>query len=186
MQLIALGGNISVGNRLPEALVQEAVELLRQRVDSPIILSPLYRSPAFPAGSGPDYVNAAARMDVAIAPRRLLEILHDIEAKLGRARSTRWAARPIDLDLLAVGDQILPDPVTAKRWRDLPLQAQLQETPVDLILPHPRLQDRAFVLVPLCDIAPDWRHPALGRSVQEMRDALPAKEISQIVRIPAA
>ena len=66
-------------------------------------------------------------------------------------------------------------------WMTLSAENQKQKWPDQLILPHPRLQDRAFVLVPLADVAPDWVHPVLGRTVLEMRDALPAEDLDQIV-----
>ena len=75
---------------------------------------------------------------------------------------------------------VLPDPVTRAHWRSLPLSDQLTETPSELILPHPRLQDRAFVLVPLETVAPDWVHPLLGMTVAEMRAALDPAELAQV------
>ena len=68
-------------------------------------------------------------------------------------------------------------------WRRLPLSRQVCTTPTELILPHPRLQDRAFVLVPMAEVAPGWRHPVLGRTIAEMRDALPASERAAIERL---
>lgn len=144
--------------------------------------SRFYSTPCFPAGAGPDYVNAAA----VVAPRDgmdaagILAALHRIEAAFGRTRVTRWGMRTLDLDLLAFGDLILPDAAEQTRWRGLSPKDQAIAAPDRLVLPHPRLQDRAFVLVPLAEVAPDWRHPLLGQSVTELRNALPRAELEAV------
>jgi 2-amino-4-hydroxy-6-hydroxymethyldihydropteridine diphosphokinase len=145
----------------------------------------MYRTPAYPAGSGHDYLNAAGAFSVApdVTAERILACLHDIEAQAGRNRTLRWGARVLDLDLLALDDLVLPDAETQDRWRDLPLAEQASRAPGRLILPHPRLQDRAFVLVPLVDVAPDWRHPRLGLTVREMLAALPPEDVASVVAI---
>ena len=74
----------------------------------------------------------------------------------------------LDLDLLALADRIAPDPETLAHWIGLPPDRQGCEAPDRLILPHPRIQDRGFVLAPLAEIAPGWRHPLTGRSVAAM------------------
>jgi 2-amino-4-hydroxy-6-hydroxymethyldihydropteridine diphosphokinase len=130
-------------------------------------------------------VNAAIRIATDAAPEDILARLHTIEARHGRARIQRWGMRTLDLDLLAVGDLVLPDAATQDGWRALPADLQRLRAPDDLILPHPRLQDRAFVLVPLADVAPDWVHPVLGLSVAEMRDRLPADDLAGVVPISA-
>lgn len=111
----------------------------------------------------------------------MLSALHAVEDRLGRKREGRWGRRVIDLDLLACGDAVLPDLDTHAHWRNLPLEAQQRLAPDGLILPHPRLHERAFVLVPLADVAPDWRHPILGLSVKEMCDALAPDVVREIV-----
>ena len=120
-----------------------------------------------------------------LSPLDLLSILHAVEETFGRKRAQRWGMRTLDLDLLAMGDSVLPDAATQTRWRSLPSADQSRVAPDQLILPHPRLQDRAFVLVPLADVAPDWRHPVLGQTVAQMVAALPAADRAAMVPILA-
>ena len=143
-------------------------------------VSRFFATPCFPPGAGPDYVNAAVRLSTDLSPQALLAVLHEIEAGFGRERQLRWGMRTLDLDLLTVDDIVSPDPATQDRWRGLDDATQRRLAPEGLILPHPRLQDRGFVLVPLADIAPDWVHPRLGRRVSELLAALPAEALAEI------
>lgn len=180
--LIALGANLPHGGTAPEQTLFAAMTRLDTDGFQIESRSRLFKTPCFPKGAGPDYVNAAVALTCApdLSPRALLQHLHSIEAEFGRQRETRWGMRTLDLDLLAFGDHILPDPAEQTRWRDLSAADQARLAPSDLILPHPRLQDRAFVLVPLCDIAPDWVHPLLGRSVRQMCDALSPQDRAEV------
>jgi 2-amino-4-hydroxy-6-hydroxymethyldihydropteridine diphosphokinase len=176
--LVALGSNLNFGGNPPKAVISEAVNALNAEGISLVGLSRLYRTPCFPAGAGPDYVNAAALVTSrhTADPEKILASLHRVEAGFGRERLSRWAGRTLDIDLLALGDLVAPDLAGFRHWQNLPLEAQARLTPDRLILPHPRMQDRAFVLVPLADVAPDWVHPVLGLSVREMLAALPAAD----------
>lgn len=171
------------GGKDPLTSVREAAQALSGAGMVIRRMSRLFASPAFPPGSGPDYVNAAAIVEVRETAEEVLARLHAIEALFGRERGRRWAQRVLDLDLLAVEDQVLPDAVTQTAWRDLPPEAQRRRAPDRLILPHPRLQDRAFVLVPLADVAPDWRHPLLGLSVTEMLGRLDPAEVAAVTPV---
>lgn len=179
--LVALGSNLPGAQASPEALVAEALTRLARPGERMVRASRLYRTPCFPAGAGPDYVNAAALLESAGGPREILAHLHALEAEFGRARAQRWGNRTLDLDLLAVGDTVLPDAATQAAWRRLPPAEQIARTPDRLILPHPRLQDRAFVLVPLAEVAPDWVHPLTGQRIDAMLAALPEAERADIV-----
>jgi 2-amino-4-hydroxy-6-hydroxymethyldihydropteridine diphosphokinase len=132
------------------------------------------KSPAFPPGSGPDFVNGAVLCESPLAPEEALRILKAIEGELGRTTAKRWSPRLCDLDLIAWDDVILPSRAELEKWIAYGDRAGDLPPPDMLILPHPRMQERAFVLAPLADVAPDWRHPLTGMTVREMLAALPA------------
>ncbi len=178
--LVALGANLTSSAGPPAETLRAAVAAMGDSGLEVAAVSPFYATPCFPPGAGPDYVNAAAVLRGAADPQTLLQTLHAVEAGFGRNRAQRWGRRVLDLDLIAFGAAVLPDAETQTLWRDLPLEDQITRTPDTLILPHPRLQDRAFVLIPLAQIAADWTHPILGRTVRGMADALPEAEKAQI------
>lgn len=187
--LVAFGTNQSFGEMPPEALIIAAAAAVSAQLSAEIRLSGLYRTPCFPVDAGPDYVNAAALLTLGHAnspgksPEQVLQALHEVEARFGRVRGARWASRTLDIDLLAMGQAVLPDAATQGQWRGLSPEAQARATPDRLILPHPRLQDRAFVLVPLADVAADWVHPVLGVSVAAMLAALPAADRAEVLQL---
>lgn len=173
LALLALGANLSSSAGLPADALRAALARISGLPGVRMVaVSRFWRTPAHPAGSGPDYVNACAAVRVGMPPPALLARLHEVEAAMGRERGTRWAARGIDIDLLAMGDTVAPDAATQDRWRALPPAEQAQLVPGGLILPHPRIQDRAFVLAPLAEIAPRWTHPRTGQDAAAMLAAL--------------
>ncbi len=171
--LVALGSNQGFQDFDRIGTVRRALELLENKGCVLTAKSRLYVTPAFPKGAGPDFINAAVAINTDKTPNELMTLLQQVERALGRERGKRWGPRSVDLDLIAFGDSVLPSVNAFQDWVDLPLEAQMQEAPEELILPHPRVQDRAFVLVPLSDIAPRWRHPVFGKTVTEMLEALP-------------
>jgi 2-amino-4-hydroxy-6-hydroxymethyldihydropteridine diphosphokinase len=155
MILIAFGAN------LPGPHGEPPIDTCRRAVAAVAALPGLrlravsrwYRSAPVPPSDQPDYVNGVAAFAGDVAPDWLLARLQDIEAAEGRVRTVANAARSLDLDIVAMGDLV----------RDAP----------DPVLPHPRADRRGFVLVPLADVAPDWRDPRSGRGVAELLAALP-------------
>ena len=178
--LVALGANMPSRIGQPVDTLAWALAAIGRMVGPVVAQSRFWRTPAHPPGAGPDFVNAAAHVRTALPVAEALARLHAIEAEAGRERRQRWSARPLDLDLLAAGARVLPDAATQTRWRDLPQEAQMHEAPHTLILPHPRLQDRGFVLVPLAEVAAGWHHPLTGEGVEDMLARLPADEIATI------
>ena len=177
---IALGSNLDTATKTSSEFLEDSLKLLNTTEIRITRTSKAYRTPAFPAGNGPDYVNAVVEIETTLAATAVLAALHDIENTLGRARPARWASRVIDLDLIALGAEVAPDAATFDHWLSLPLSAQMKTAPSELILPHPRLQDRAFVLVPLAEIAPKWRHPVLEETAEALLAALPAADRAEI------
>jgi len=140
---------VGLGSNLDDPRAQLArarIALETEHYLSDLVLSPIYRSPAL-TGTGvprgqPDYLNAVAGFTTSLTPAALLALLQRIEDAQGRERGVRWAARTLDLDLLLYGDRIVAAP--------------------GLLVPHPRLPERAFVLQPLWDLAPELRVPGQG------------------------
>ena len=181
--LIALGGNVVAPYGPPELTLRAAVAHVARDIGKVTGKSRFFCTPCFPAGTGPDYVNAAIAVQTTLDAPSLMARLHGIEADFGRERVQRWGMRTLDLDLVALGDLVLPDLATHAAWRALPVDLQKMRAPDEVILPHPRLQDRAFVLVPLADIAPGWVHPILGLTVAQMLAARPPAELAEVVPI---
>jgi 2-amino-4-hydroxy-6-hydroxymethyldihydropteridine diphosphokinase len=181
--IVGFGANLPFRGRPPRETILAAVQALAAEGLKIGRLSRIWRTPCFPVGAGPDYANAAGVIEGPLPDdvAEILAVLHRVEAQFGRERAVRWGGRTLDIDLLAVGDSVLPDAVVQDLWRRLPPEAQAREVPDRLILPHPRLQDRAFVLVPLAEVAPDWVHPRTGSTVQAMLEALPDTDRAAVV-----
>ena len=164
--LIALGANVTSHSRSLRETIEKAFDCLPLGHESIHTKSRIFKTPCFPAGAGPDYLNAAVALETDRPPEILLQDLHRIEQDFGRERRVRWGSRTLDLDLVGYGDLVLPDRETFDTWLNLPTDQQKEVAPDEIILPHPRLHERAFVLVPLAEVAPLWIHPVLEVTVE--------------------
>jgi 2-amino-4-hydroxy-6-hydroxymethyldihydropteridine diphosphokinase len=144
---LALGTNL--GDRL--ANLNAAIEVLPPAVRV-TALSPVYETPPWGYSDQPDFLNQVVQGETEHSPLALLAALKQLEEALGRTPTFRNGPRVIDLDILFYDDLVLDTP--------------------HLAIPHPRLAERAFVLAPLADLAPDLRHPVLGKTVKELLQAV--------------
>ncbi|HVK42966.1 MAG TPA: 2-amino-4-hydroxy-6-hydroxymethyldihydropteridine diphosphokinase [Phenylobacterium sp.] len=158
--IVALGGNMAGDFGSSEALLEAALAGFAE-AGLPILLrSSWWRSAAWPDPNAQEYRNGVVLVEARLSPQELIRTLFTIEARFGRERGARNASRTLDLDLIAHGRLVSDDPA--------------------LTLPHPRAHERLFVMGPLAQIAPGWRHPVLGRTAADLaaaasvgRDATP-------------
>lgn len=161
MILIGIGGNLASNTYgPPRANCGAALEALEARGTRIIARSRWFESAPVPMSDQPWYVNGVVEVETPLGPEDLIGELLAVEALLGRERGELNAARIVDLDLVAYDDRILV--------------GETREAPS---VPHPRLAERAFVLLPVADIRPDWRHPATGQGLDEMIAKLPTDQI---------
>ncbi len=152
MVIIALGANLPSPAGEPAVTLLAALEKLAGRNISVERVSSFYRTLAWPDPTDPDFVNAVASVRTELKPAALLAALQRIEADFGRMRTRPNAPRTLDLDIIDYAGRSEKGPPE---------------------LPHPRMEARAFVLIPLRDVAPDWRHPVCGQTLAQLIAALP-------------
>nr|WP_245533979.1 2-amino-4-hydroxy-6-hydroxymethyldihydropteridine diphosphokinase [Effusibacillus pohliae] len=148
---LGLGSNL--GDR--ERYLADAICSLQQKGIRMLAQSPVYETKAVGYVDQPDFLNMVVRVQTELPPHELLRLMLAVERQCGRRRDVKWGPRTLDLDLLFYDNLVLDG--------------------CDLAVPHPRLEERAFVLLPLCDLAPDWVHPVSGLTVREMAEQVPGK-----------
>ncbi len=164
MIYIGVGANLAGNYDSPSAAVLAVPQAMQARDIRVVAMSRLYQTPPMGPADQPPYINAALAVETDHAPADLLAHLHEIEAAFGRKRRERWQARVLDLDLLDYDGQ---------------------QNAAQPILPHTGIAERAFVLVPLYDIAPDWQHPISGQNITALLAAFTAEELAEIVPLSA-
>jgi 2-amino-4-hydroxy-6-hydroxymethyldihydropteridine diphosphokinase len=166
--LVALGANLPGQAGSAAATLRAALRRLDRPPLRVVRASRIYESPPWPPSDQPWYANAVAHLETTLDPMALLAHLHAIEVAFGRVRGQRNAARTLDLDLIDYDGLCRRPPIAAPE------------------LPHPRLGDRAFVLLPLAEIAPEWQRPGDGTSVQALIASLPGDTICRPLAEPSS
>ena len=166
MILIALGANLPSTYGTPEETLEAAKSALGRLGVRIVSSSKTILAAPVPVSDQPWYRNAVVAVETALGPLALLNVLHKVEAEFGRVRTVRNAPRLLDLDLIAYHDEVIEQD--------------------DVFIPHPRLHERGFVLLPLREIAADWVHPVLKRSVEDLIAALPNDQRAEFVETDVA
>tara|TARA_B100001939_G_scaffold347975_1_gene371735 strand:- start:3893 stop:4444 length:552 start_codon:yes stop_codon:yes gene_type:complete len=173
--LIGLGSNlVSEVYGSPKNILEEALRCLGKRGVRVINVSPFYETEPVPRSDQPWFVNAVAQLHTELSCDALLAVLHDIEREMGRVRKIRWEARIIDLDLLAYHDLVMP---SLAIWTNTAAETGPSVMMTgQIFVPHPRLHQRRFVLLPLQDVAADWRHPVFRQTAEELLANSPGEQ----------
>ena len=151
--VVALGGNLAGAFGSSEALLEAALARLAEAGLPHLRRSSWWRSAAWPDPTANEYRNGIVLVEARLGPEAIIRTLFEVEQAFGRRRAEKNAARTLDLDLIAHGRRVSDDPA--------------------LTLPHPRAHERLFVMGPLAEIAPDWRHPVLGETAAALAAKAP-------------
>lgn len=157
--ILSLGGNL--GN--VELTFQKAEQLIQQKVGEITLQSSIYSTKAWGEENQPDFLNRVVVVETLLSPQNVLQLLLAIEKKMGRVRENtkKWMERVIDIDILFYDQEIIESE--------------------HLIVPHPYLQDRNFVLYPMYEILPDFKHPILGKTIAELKNS--CKDGLQVTKV---
>lgn len=151
--ILHIGSNVGDA----KANLERCVGLIEERIGTCKSLSSVYLTQAWGLENQNDFLNQALEIETLLSIEAVLETCMAIEAKMGREKNIKWGPRIIDIDIIFYGQEILESD--------------------NLIVPHPRMHDRNFVLYPLAEIIPEWLHPILGKSIAELKESSPDQQI---------
>ncbi|MBO6503264.1 MAG: 2-amino-4-hydroxy-6-hydroxymethyldihydropteridine diphosphokinase [Kordiimonadaceae bacterium] len=175
--ILGLGANLPFAGAGPAPNLRAAINEISATTISNVTVSGFYLSTPVPHTDQPDFVNCVMSGTTQLSAKELMARCQSMETQYGRERDGRWQARTLDIDILDYGGQILP---TAGDWTKLMQDGRDGTIAADLIVPHPRLHERGFVLKPLAEIWPDWSHPVLGKTALELLNSLGSEEVDDV------
>lgn len=164
MKILALGSNLSFNNNTPEENINSAYQFITNNDIKILKRSHIYKSEAYPNKSDPLFCNSAISIETDLKPEELLNVILDVEKKFGRERKKKNNPRTLDIDIISYDNLILNE-------ND------------KLVIPHPHLHKRLFVLLPLKDISQEWKHPVFLKTTQEFIEEFDAIELNKVKKI---
>lgn len=162
---LSLGSNLPYGELQPIDVLKAAIAALESAGLDHIAVSSFYQTEPVPKSDQSDFINCVVAGRIMSDAQGLLALCQSIEQSFARDRATRWGARTLDIDIIGYGQTVLP---SVQEWHAVARSMHADTTMPELVLPHPFMHQRAFVLKPLCDVAPDWQHPVFRRKAKDL------------------
>ena len=163
MKILAFGSNLPFKNNSPQDNIEKAYEVLSKNGIKILNKSSIYRSEAYPNKNDPEFCNSVVSVDTDLEPNILLKIILKIEASFDRKRYVKNSPRTLDIDIICFDDIVLNEK--------------------NLIIPHPEMQNRLFVLLPIQEINKNWLHPVLTKSVTNIIKEFDQKALNTVKKI---
>jgi len=177
--LVGLGANLPSAAGQPGETLTAAIDLIATEGVRITQVSSFYETTALPPSGQPNFVNGVFAAETSLTAKDVLKLFQSIETKFGRKPGERWSARTLDIDLLSYGETILPNFGVWEEICNSKDPAAILEEP---IVPHPRLHKRAFVMIPLLEVAPNWFHPCLKMTAGKLAESLVIRAQADSVR----
>ena len=177
---LALGSNLPYRGMEPLQVIDAAITALQDAGLDQVKVSGFYRTEPVPKSDQADFINCVLTSKTDYNALEILNICQLIEQSFGRDRSTRWGARTLDIDIINYDHQIIP---SIEEWRAAAEAVDANSELPKLVLPHPCMHKRAFVLQPLCDLVPGWWHPVCSRTAADLLSQQPEQDRVGVVAV---
>jgi len=178
--LLSLGSNLPYGDMEPIGVLNAAITALENAGFRSVKVSGFYETEPVPKSDQPNFINCVIEGKTSQNALGVLHICQSVERSFDRERHVRWGARTLDIDIISYDQEVYP---LTEEWCVLAADVDAEATVPELVLPHPSMHKRAFVLRPLCDLAPDWLHPVYGRTAADLLLEQSVADQAGVVRV---